>query len=136
MTSKKNACSNLKWLQGAFATFAIPAVRAAESLLLMPRKSAQSGFAKNKTSNCHIHLIAALLLLGFPLLATAQEATVIGTVTDPSGAIVVDVQITLTNVDTGLSKTTASNAEGQYVIPNLQIGHYAIKAQAKGFKAA
>jgi Carboxypeptidase regulatory-like domain len=136
MTGKKNACSRLKLLQADFATFAIAAIRAAQSLLVMPRISAHPLSTANKIWRWRARMAGVLLMLGVPLLATAQQATVVGTVTDPSSAIVVGVQITLTNVDTSLSKTTATNADGQYVVPNLQIGHYAIKAEAKGFKVA
>jgi Carboxypeptidase regulatory-like domain len=136
MTGKKNACSRLKLLQADFATFAIAAIRAAQSLLVMPRISAPPLSTANKIWRWRARMAGVPLLLGLPLLATAQQATVVGTVTDPSSAIVVGVQITLTNVDTSLSKTTATNADGQYVVPNLQIGHYAIKAEAKGFKVA
>src|ERR1041385_9314761 len=94
MTRKKNACRSLKWLQARFATFAIAAVRAAQSML-MPRVRAQSHFTKNKVWRWRARMAGGLLLLGMPLLATAQQATVIGTITDPSNAIIVDVKITL-----------------------------------------
>src|SRR5215472_13421832 len=133
MTRKKNACRSLKWLQAGFATCAIAAVRAAQSVL-MPRVRVQSLFTKNKVWRWR--MAGVLLLLGLPLLATAQEATVTGTITDPSNAIIVNVKVTLTSLETGLSKTTSTNVDGQYVVPNLQIGHYAIKAEAKGFKVS
>src|SRR5215472_12194089 len=101
MTRKKNACRSLKWLQAGFATFAIAAVRAAQSVL-MPRVRAQSLFIKNRVWRWR--MAGVLLLLGLPLLATAQEATVTGTITDPSNAIIVNVKVTLTNLETGLSK--------------------------------
>ena len=136
MTGKKNACGSLKLLQADFATFAIAAIRAAQSLLVMPRISAQPLSTANKIWCWRARMAGVLLLLGMPLLATAQQATVIGTITDPSNAIIVDVKVTLTNLETGLSNATTTNADGQYVVPNLQIGHYAIKAEAKGFKVA
>lgn len=134
MTARINACSSLKWLQAGFATFAIAAIRAAQSLLVMPRISAQPLLTDNKIWRGRI-AAGVLLLLGMSIPATAQQATVIGTISD-SNAIIVDVKITLTNLETGLSKVTTTNADGQYVVTNLQIGHYAIKAEAKGFKVA
>src|SRR5579885_2788109 len=81
-------------------------------------------------------LVLGVLLLGLPILAFAQEATIVGTVTDPSGSVIANVKITATNVETGLSKTITTNDAGQYVIPDAHIGHYIIKAEANGFKAA
>src|SRR5579872_6632678 len=81
-------------------------------------------------------LVLGVLLLGLPILAFAQEATIVGTVTDPSGSVIANVKITATNVETGLSKTITTNDAGQYVIPDAHIGHYVIKAEANGFKAA
>src|SRR5580693_8181357 len=75
-----------------------------------------------------------MLLFCLPLLARAQQATIVGTVTDPSGAVVPDVAVTLTNTDTGVSHVIPTNDAGQYVAVDLQIGHYKVKAEAKGFK--
>jgi hypothetical protein len=79
--------------------------------------------------------LLGVLLLGLPVLAFAQEATIVGTVTDPSGSVIANVKITATNVETGLSKTITTNDAGQYVIPDAHIGHYTVKAEATGFKA-
>ena len=81
-------------------------------------------------------LIICLFLFSFAFLASAQEATIVGTVTDPSGAPVPNVTITMTNTATGVVHTTVSNSVGQYVAPNLYIGNYIIRAQAPGFKVA
>lgn len=64
----------------------------------------------------------------------AQDATMLGTVTDPTGAVVPNVTITITNVETGHSRTLTTNQGGQYAAPELQIGHYTVKASATGFK--
>lgn len=68
------------------------------------------------------------------LYTFGQEATIVGTVTDPSGASVAGAAITITNTDTGLTRTLASNSDGQYVAPDLHIGHYTVRAESKGFK--
>ncbi len=78
--------------------------------------------------------MACLLALGMPFLAWAQEATIVGTVTDPSGLVVPSVTITLTNTLTGLVTTGVTNESGQYVVPNLKIGKYNLKTDAPGFK--
>jgi hypothetical protein len=75
-------------------------------------------------------------LIGFSASTFAQQATIVGTVTDPSGAVVPNVAITLTNTDTGVSHVIPTNDAGQYVAVDLQIGHYRVKAEAKGFKVS
>jgi Carboxypeptidase regulatory-like domain len=75
-------------------------------------------------------------LICFSSSAFAQQATIVGTVTDPSGAVIPNVAVTLTNTDTGGSRTIPTNDAGQYVAVDLQIGHYEVKATASGFKAA
>jgi hypothetical protein len=79
--------------------------------------------------------ILAVMLVGLPFCALAQDATVVGTVTDPSGASVAGVTITITNAETNLVRTTSTNDAGQYVV-ELRIGHYDLKAEASGFKVA
>jgi Carboxypeptidase regulatory-like domain/TonB dependent receptor-like, beta-barrel len=80
-------------------------------------------------------LFAALIVL-FAAQGLAQEATIVGTVTDPTGAAVPNVNITVTSNDTGLSRTLTTSSDGQYVVPDLHIGSYSVKASASGFKLA
>ncbi|HEY3706835.1 MAG TPA: TonB-dependent receptor [Terracidiphilus sp.] len=61
---------------------------------------------------------------------------VAGTVTDPSGAVVPNAQITVTNAQTGLSKTTTSSAAGAYRIALLPAGTYKVTATATGFQTS
>src|ERR1700691_1947460 len=83
----------------------------------------------------HVLVLGALLWC-LPFLALAQDASIVGTVTDPTGSVVPNVQITITNVETGLTHTITTNETGQYVAPDLPIGHYTVKAEGSGFKAA
>ena len=80
--------------------------------------------------------VLSVALIGFSFSTLAQDASIVGTVTDPSGASVPNVRITVTNTETGLTHTASSNDSGQYVIPELKIGHYDAKAEATGFKVA
>ncbi len=57
-----------------------------------------------------------------------------GTVTDPSGAVVPNVAITITNTQTKVEHALTTNQAGQYVAPGLPIGIYDVKAEANGFK--
>jgi hypothetical protein len=81
-------------------------------------------------------LVLLVALIGFSASTFAQQATIVGTVTDPSGAVVPNVAVTVTNTDTGLSRNIPTNDAGQYVAVDLQVGHYHVKAEAKGFKVA
>ncbi len=80
--------------------------------------------------------LASAVMFGLSCAAVGQQATIVGTVTDPSGAAVPNVTVTVTNVESGVAKTIQTNSAGQYVIPDLNIGHYSVKAEAAGFKAA
>jgi hypothetical protein len=63
-----------------------------------------------------------------------STATVLGTVTDASGAVMRDVQITIVNTATGFTRSVVTNSSGNYNAPDLPIGHYDLKADAAGFK--
>jgi Carboxypeptidase regulatory-like domain/TonB dependent receptor len=83
-----------------------------------------------------ICLGACVFLALFATSAIAQEATIVGTVTDPTGAAVPNATITITNAETGVERSLPSNGDGQYVAPDLHIGHYVVRASASGFKVA
>jgi len=75
-----------------------------------------------------------IILVSLAIPAFAQEATIVGTVTDPTGASVPNANIAITNTDTGLVSQFQSNTVGEYVAPSLHIGHYVVRAEAAGFK--
>ena len=79
-------------------------------------------------------LIAGVVLF-FTFGAVAQEnATITGVVTDPSGAVVPNVTITLTNPATGQARNAVSNSSGIYTFPNVGVGHFTLSAVAAGFQ--
>ncbi len=80
-----------------------------------------------------VFLICVLLGL-FASQALAQEATIVGTVTDPTGAAVPNANIAITNTDTGIVRQVPTNDAGQYLAPSLQIGHYKARVEVAGFK--
>jgi carboxypeptidase family protein len=69
-------------------------------------------------------------------LASAQStnASISGTVTDPSGASVPSAELTLTAVATGAVSKATSGPDGLYSFPNLRPGIYELRATAKGFR--
>jgi len=100
--------------------------------------SRYAGSFSQALKGCDLRLavLAAVFLLLFATQAFSQEATIVGTISDPTGLAVVNANVTITNTDTGISRTLASNADGQFVAPQLHIGHYTVRAQATGFKVA
>src|ERR1041384_4096367 len=81
-------------------------------------------------------LLFGLLVVGLSLCASAQTATVVGTISDPSGSVVPNVTVTATHVETGQVRTTKASDAGQYLFADLPLGHYSIKAEAAGFGVA
>ena len=81
-------------------------------------------------------LVAFAVLTFGSALAFGQEATILGTVTDPSGAVIANATVTATNTDTGVARTITTNDAGQYVLPDIHIGHYNVKAEAPNLRTA
>lgn len=76
------------------------------------------------------------MLLVTPFSADAQTAaTIVGDVTDPSGAAIPGVEITITNEGTGADRSVTTNQAGQYRVTPLNPGSYSIRAAAEGFKS-
>ena len=79
-------------------------------------------------------LLPALLLLNGPANAQTTFATLTGTVTDSTGAVVPGVTVTATHVATNLQSSTVSNDAGLYTLAQLREGRYTLRAQLTGFK--
>ena len=79
-------------------------------------------------------LLWFVLILGSAAGWSQTTATIVGTVTDSSGALVPNASITVTSQDTGLTRKVTSNQDGNYVAPLLPVGGYSITAEATGFK--
>jgi hypothetical protein len=63
------------------------------------------------------------------------RCSLLGDVTDPSGAVVANATVTIANLDTGLTYTVKTNELGHYVAGGLALGRYSVKAESPGFKA-
>lgn len=82
-------------------------------------------------------LSLGLFLLALPLSALAQvTASLSGTITDPTGAIVVGATVTVKNIATGTEAKVVTTNQGQYFIPSLGPGSYSVVVAAAGFKTA
>ncbi|HEX8882091.1 MAG TPA: TonB-dependent receptor, partial [Candidatus Acidoferrum sp.] len=80
-------------------------------------------------------VVAILILPGF---ANAQrlDGTLRITVSDSTGAGILDAKVTVTNDATGVSTTATASSAGTYVFPNLIVGSYTVTAEKSGFKKA
>ena len=81
-------------------------------------------------------LLPVLLISIQAAFAQFESASVLGTVRDPSGAVVVGATITLRNMETGISTTTTTDASGNYLILNVKNGTYTVRAEMQGFSVA
>ena len=79
-------------------------------------------------------LVFFALSLSLPLFGQTSRGTVLGHITDSSGAIVSDAKVTLRNVNTGTATTFTTSATGDYVFVNLIPGVYELEFEARGFK--
>src|SRR5205085_1230199 len=81
-------------------------------------------------------LLMSVLFFVFPLVSLRAQTvtgTILGNVLDASGAAVPNAEVTVTNQDTGVSRSVTSTADGVYTVPSLLAGKYAVEAKAQGF---
>jgi len=87
-----------------------------------------------------LYAIAALAffaMIGSLVTTTSAQitsTTLIGTVTDQSGAAMSGATVTVTNLDTSLATTAETNSDGEYRIEFLAVGKYKLEVKSKGFK--
>ena len=81
-------------------------------------------------------LAVVLCIVGAPVSGQEVTATIVGTVTDPSGAAVAGATVTATDTDRGMVWTRTTNETGSYNVPRLPVGTYEVKVSASGFQAA
>src|SRR3954469_3726551 len=74
-------------------------------------------------------------VLAFCATAFGQGmASLQGTVSDPTGAVVASAKITVTQTDTGLTRSATTGAQGNYSVPALQPTNYSLTVEAPGFR--
>src|ERR1700676_864138 len=96
-------------------------------------KLAQRG-VKRASSPC---LAAFALVFGLamsvPVSAQVTGATILGTVTDSSGAVIPNAVVFIKNLATGVTRSLTTDAAGFYTAPNLLAGSYEVTVKAPGF---
>ena len=80
-------------------------------------------------------LSMGVFLVCVPLFSQGNQGRITGTITDQSGGVVAGATVTVKDVERGVTRTLITGDSGEYNAPNLLPGTYAVRAEAKGFKA-
>ena len=99
-----------------------------------PARSARAGVIDLQRYLRWVVVMMGALLFSLPAVAQGSFGTILGTVTDTTGAVVVGTKVTVTDTQTGVSRTLTTDSAGAYNAPNLVPGIYTVRAMAKGFK--
>ena len=92
-----------------------------------------------KVKGCWVALLALVVaMLILPVLANAQrlDGTLRVSVSDSTGAGILDAKVTVTNEATGVSTSATASSAGTYVFPDLLVGTYTVTVEKSGFKKA
>jgi hypothetical protein len=81
-------------------------------------------------------VVVFVLLSTVVLVGQTFRGTILGSVTDPSGAYVAGATVKVRNVATGLERTTVTSADGSYAVPELPIGSYSVTVTLTGFQTS
>jgi hypothetical protein len=106
-----------------------------EPLADLAEKSVKGGNMSRFSKVVAVFLVFLLALCTQKAVADNVYASIRGTVTDASGAIVRGATISATDTQTGIVTKVTSGATGEFVFPQLQIGSYELEATQSGFKA-
>ncbi len=87
---------------------------------------------------CLAVLLAFLAIVLLPSTALGQAVTgsLLGTITDASGASAPNAKVTITEVNTGISRNMQTNESGNYMFPALEPGVYRVTVELAGFRTA
>ncbi len=81
-------------------------------------------------------IFAFVLLVSASLMAQTFRGTILGTVTDASGAVISGASVMVKNVGTGLERSTQTSSDGSYSVPELPIGSYTVTISQSGFQTS
>jgi hypothetical protein len=85
--------------------------------------------------NWKVFFLGLSFFLAFGVVAFGQATSdITGTVTDPSGAVIPGAKVAAINEGTNIPVNTVTNSSGLYRVPNLNVGSYTLRVEAKGFK--
>ena len=75
-----------------------------------------------------------VLLMAVPAAAQQSTGTILGVVKDTSSAVIPETTITITNVETGLTRTVLTGPDGAFRAPALPVGRYTVRIEKTGFR--
>ncbi len=81
-------------------------------------------------------VVAILLQVVPPAFGQAVNANLLGTVTDETNAVIPGATVTITEIATGISKSSNTNSSGNYDFEAIQPGTYTVSSEQTGFKRA
>lgn len=93
---------------------------------------------RNTIKSFFLFVLTAVCILGASgslVYAQSNKGSIIGTVTDPSGAVIPNAKVIVTNNATKEPVEITSNDSGEFAVTNLDPGVYSVRAEAAGFKA-
>jgi hypothetical protein len=98
----------------------------------MPRREMRS---LKRFCVASIYVLILIVVVGVNRLdAQVRTATISGTATDSSGAVLVGAKIEVKNLGTGITQSAITDSQGRYSIPDLSVGDYEVRAPANGFQ--
>jgi hypothetical protein len=82
------------------------------------------------------NLFIVLFVFAVTIHANAQSTTgtILGRITDPTGAAIPNAVVTITNTQTSETHSIQTNGQGEYVMPQLPVGEYRVQSESAGFK--
>lgn len=83
-----------------------------------------------------VWLVGVCLLVAAPLAAQTFRGSIVGVVSDASGAVVLDARVTIKNLGTGVQRTASTDDTGYFVAAELPIGNYSVTVEKEGFQTA
>lgn len=119
------------------ATYRMARILAGTGLAATARTTARAVEKKAQRTLCRSLLFLAvfcLLAAAAPLIAQIVYGSLVGTVTDASGAVVPNATVTLTNLGTSERRVTQTDSNGGYQFLTLVPGHYEVDVEKSGFK--
>ena len=116
--------------------FGCPVIFRKSPAMNSPALPARAGRGLTKRWHLSMPVLLAAILLGFsaPLMGQAVNATLLGTVTDLSGGVVAGANVTITEMNTGVTRSATTNDSGNYEFPNLPPGVYQATVKHAGFR--
>ena len=89
---------------------------------------------KRASHSAYMLLALSLVLLSASAWPQTQLATIFGTVTDQTGAVIAEAQVTVSSISTGLKRTALTDIKGQYYLAGLPPGMYTVHAERERFQ--